>query len=154
MALHLSIGKPSMQLSDDPGDSASQVHVAEAARQAGQLETAAYQAQLKAIAAQFPTCLSAWAALGELALPDDAVTAYAFFRTGYHRGLDRARAVGWNGSQQLPWEQVGNRGFLRCLHGLMSAAMAIGEASEATRTQQFLLELDSANHFGLERSAQ
>jgi hypothetical protein len=35
----------------------------------------------------------------------------------------------------------------------MGAAMAIGEASEVTRTQQFLLELDAANHFGLERSS-
>jgi len=33
----------------------------------------------------------------------------------------------------------------------MCAATAIGEAAEVTRIQQFLLELDPANHFGLER---
>ena len=98
----------------------------------------------------YPTCLSAWAALGELVLPDDVIAAYAFFRVGYHRGLDRARGSGWRGTQALPWGHESNRGFLRCLYGLMCAATTIGEEAEATRTRQFLLELDPANHFGLE----
>ena len=89
--------------------------------------------------------------MGELALPDDVIAAYAFFRVGYHRGLDRARGSGWRGTQQLRWEDESNRGFLRCLYGLMCAATAIGEDAEVTRIHQFLLELDPSNHFGLER---
>ena len=151
MAINIPLGQPFVILPEDPADSAQQVATAEAAWQAGQHTAQAYREQLSRIAARFPTCLSAWAALGELALPDDAVTAYAYFRVGYHRGLDRARASGWRGTQQLRWEHVSNRGFLRCLYGLMRAAMVIGETAEVTRIHQFLLEMDPANHFGLDQ---
>ena len=149
MAINLPLEQP-VVLSPDPDDSAQQVAVALATFQAGQSTASAYRAQLNAIAARYPTCLNAWAALGELALPDDVIAAYAFFRVGYHRGLDRARGSGWRGTQQVRWKDESNRGFLRCLHGLMSAATAIGEEAEVTRTRQFLLELDPSNHFGLE----
>ena len=150
MAIYLPLEQPII-LPPDPDDSAQQVAAALAAFQAGQNTASAYRAQLNAIAAPYPTCLSAWAALGELALPDDVIAAYAFFRVGYHRGLDRARGSGWRGTQQLRWEDESNRGFLRCLYGLMCTATAIGEDAEVTRIHQFLLELDPANHFGLER---
>ena len=43
------------------------------------------------VAAAHPSASVAWAALAEEALADDkAVTAYAYARTGYHRGLDHA----------------------------------------------------------------
>jgi Protein of unknown function (DUF3151) len=150
MAIHLPL-EPPVVLPPDPDDSAQQVTAALAAFQAGQSTASAYRAQLNAIAARHPTCLNAWAALGELALPDDVIAAYAFFRVGYHRGLDRARGSGWRGTQQLRWEDENNRGFLRCLYGLMCAATAIGEEAEVTRIHQFLLELEPSNHFGLER---
>ena len=42
------------------------------------------------VAAAHPSASVAWAALAEQALDDDkAVTAYAYARTGYHRGLDQ-----------------------------------------------------------------
>ena len=138
-------------LPPDPDDSAPQVAAALAAFQAGEITASAYRERLNAVAARYPTCLSAWAALGDLALPADVIAAYAFFRVGYHRGLDRARGSGWRGTQPLPWEHENNRGFLRCLHGLMRAATAIDEEAEADRTRQFLLDLDPANHFGVER---
>jgi Protein of unknown function (DUF3151) len=150
MAIHLPLEQPVI-LPPDPDDSAQQVAAALVAFQAGQSTALAYREQLTAVAARHPTCLSAWAALGELALSDDVIAAYAFFRVGYHRGLDRARGSGWRGTQQLRWEDENNRGFLRCLYGLMCAATAIGEAAEVTRIHQFLLELDPSNHFGLER---
>ena len=150
MAINLPLEQP-VVLPPDPEDSAQQVAAALAAFQAGQSTASAYRAQLSTIAARHPTCLNAWAALGELALPDDVIAAYAFFRVGYHRGLDRARGSGWHGTQQLRWEDESNRGFLRCLHGLMCAARTIGEAAEVTRIHQFLLELDPSNHFRLER---
>jgi len=114
MAIYLPLEQPII-LPPDPDDSTQQVAAALAAFQAGQNTASAYRAQLNAIAAPYPTCLSAWAALGELALPDDVIAAYAFFRVGYHRGLDRARGSGWRGTQQLRWEDESNRGFLRCL---------------------------------------
>jgi len=150
MAINIPFEQP-IALSPDPDNSAQQVAAAFAAFQAGQSTASAYREQLNAIAARYPTCLNAWAALGELALPDDVIAAYAFFRVGYHRGLDRARGSGWRGTQQLRWEDESNRGFLRCLYGLMCAATAIGEAAEVTRIHQFLLGLDPSNHFGLER---
>ena len=150
MAINIPFEQP-IALPPDPDDSAQQVAAALAAFQAGQSTASAYRERLNAITARYPTCLNAWAALGELALPDDVIAAYAFFRVGYHRGLDRARgAAGWRGTQALPWAHESNRGFLRCLYGLMCAATTIGEEAEATRTRQFLLDLDPANHFGLE----
>ena len=48
-----------------------------------------------AVAAANPASLAAWAALAEQALDrGESVTAYAYARTGYHRGLDRLRRAG------------------------------------------------------------
>jgi Protein of unknown function (DUF3151) len=91
------------------------------------------------VAARFPAYSAAWAALAERALAQgDPVTAYAYARTGYHRGLDQLRRSGWHGNGPIPWEHVPNRGFLRCLHALGQAAGAIGEDDEAERCAQFL----------------
>lgn len=95
-----------------------------------------------AVAARWPACLSAWAALGEGALAAGrTVEAYAYFRTGYHRGLDRIRKAGWRGSGRVPWSHEGNRGFLRSVRGLGDAAAAVGEGDEAQRCREFLAEL-------------
>jgi hypothetical protein len=89
-----------------------------------------------------PRSLEAWAALGSLARDD--VEAYACFRVGYHRGLDALRGAGWKGSGLVRWSHPENRGFLRCLDGLRSAAGAIGEQAEEERCAQFLRQLDPA----------
>lgn len=94
---------------------------------------------LAAVAARWPECLTAWAALGEAALAEGrAVAAYAYFRVGYHRGLDRIRGAGWRGAGKVPWAHEANRGFLRSLRGLGAAAGAIGEEAEAARCADFL----------------
>lgn len=94
------------------------------------------------VAARWPECLAAWSALGETALAEGRpVEAYAYFRVGYHRGLDRIRKAGWRGSGRVPWSHEGNRGFLRSLKGLGNAAAAIGEEPEAKRCAEFLVEL-------------
>lgn len=72
------------------------------------------------------------------------MTAYAYARTGYHRGLDSLRRNGWKGHGPVPWSHEPNRGFLRCLHALSLAAAAIGEADEAARCAQFLRDSDPA----------
>jgi Protein of unknown function (DUF3151) len=91
------------------------------------------------VAARFPACSAAWAALAAGAFErGDAVTAYAYARTGYHRGLDQLRRAGWKGHGPVPWEHEPNRGFLRSLHMLGASAAAIGEDDEAERCEQFL----------------
>ena len=91
------------------------------------------------VAARFPAYSAAWAALAERSFAeDDAVTAYAYARTGYHRGLDQLRRAGWSGNGPVPWEHEANRGFLRSLFMLGRAADAIGEDDEARRCEQFL----------------
>jgi hypothetical protein len=106
------------------------------------LAAATNPAAVAEVAAHHPTCLAAWATLGELALRDGRpVEAYAYFRVGYHRGLDRIRHAGWRGTGQVPWSSEGNRGFLRSLSGLAQTATAIGEQDEADRCHQFLTDL-------------
>ena len=77
---------------------------------------------VSAVVARWPRFLDGWARLGELARDD--VEAYACFRVGYHRGLDRLRQSGWRGSGYVRWEHETNRGFLRSLDGLRRAAAA------------------------------
>lgn len=93
-----------------------------------------------AVVARWPRFLDGWARLGELARDD--VEAYACFRVGYHRGLDRLRQSGWRGSGFVRWEHETNRGFLRALDGLRRQAAVIGEEDEAERCALFLAQLD------------
>lgn len=96
--------------------------------------------QVATIVAAAPRLLDGWAALGELGR--DHIERYAYYRIGYHRGLDALRANGWRGSGYVRWGEGGNDGFLRCLRGLQQMAAAIGEDDEAERCQVFLLQLD------------
>jgi hypothetical protein len=97
------------------------------------------------VAARYPDYCAAWAALAERALAaDDAVTAYAFARTGYHRGLDQLRRSGWKGYGPVPWAHEPNQGFLRALAALARAAKAIGENDEAERCEVFLADSSAA----------
>ena len=106
------------------------------------LARATSREEVSQVASRWPECLSAWAALGEGALRSGRlVDAYAYFRVGYHRGLDRLRGAGWRGRGRVPWAHEGNRGFLRSLRGLGAAAAAIGEDDEARRCGAFLAEL-------------
>ena len=115
-----------------PGDSE-----AEDALDAGENPTA--------VAAAHPSASVAWAALAEEALGDDkAVTAYAYARTGYHRGLDQLRRNGWKGFGPVPYSHEANRGFLRCVAALAHAADAIGETDEYQRCLDLLDDCDPA----------
>ena len=95
------------------------------------------------VAAALPASSAAWAALAEAALADgQPVQAYAYARTGYHRGLDALRRAGWKGQGPIPWDHAPNQGFLRALHALGQAAEAIGEDDEAQRCRTFLDDSD------------
>ena len=95
------------------------------------------------VAARYPGSSAGWATLAERAFADgQVISAYAFARTGYHRGLDQLRRNGWKGHGPVPWSHAANRGFLRCLHVLAKAADAIGESDEAARCAQFLRDCD------------
>ncbi|RKS75699.1 uncharacterized protein DUF3151 [Motilibacter peucedani] len=127
MMPNLLAGPPPTHLPDDP-----------AARE--QVEgLVAAGGDVRPAAAAHPASSLAWAVLAEQALDGgDAVTAYAFARTGYHRGLDALRRAGWKGHGPVPWEHEPNRGFLRALAALGRAAAAIGEEPEAERCRDFL----------------
>lgn len=119
-----------------PADDAAEVALAEAAR-------ADTDEAYASVAARFPSSCAAWGALGARALAGGAVvTAYAYARTGYHRGLDQLRRSGWKGHGPVPWAHGPNRGFLRCLYLLSRSADEIGEADEAARCAQFLRDCD------------
>jgi hypothetical protein len=95
------------------------------------------------VAAAHPASSAAWAALAEAALvAGRPVEAYAYARTGYHRGLDALRRAGWKGQGPIPWAHQPNQGFLRALHALGQAAAAIGEEDEAARCAHFLADSD------------
>src|SRR6201993_5469831 len=97
------------------------------------------------VAAAHPAASVAWAQLPEDALADDkAVMAYAYARTGYHRGLDQLRRNGWKGFGPVPYDHEPNRGFLRCVAALARAADAIGEAEEFNRCLDLLEDCDPA----------
>jgi hypothetical protein len=95
---------------------------------------------IAAVVARWPTFLDGWARLGDAA--GDEVEAYACFRVGYHRGLDRLRRAGWRGSGYVRWTHPENRGFLRSLDGLSRSATALHEPDEAQRCTEFLHQLE------------
>ena len=104
-------------------------------------ETASPEALVAAVRSH-PDSSAAWALLAERALAAGTersdVEAYAFARTGYHRGLDALRRAGWRGAGPVPWEHPANRGFLRALWALSVAAGRFGETAEEERCAQFL----------------
>lgn len=112
-----------------------------------------------AVAADAPASSLAWAVLAERALaagnsagnsPEGAdlpagrvttdVEAYAYARTGYHRGLDALRRAGWRGRGPVPAAHQPNQGFLRAVLALALAAERIGERDEHDRCLQLLLD--------------
>jgi hypothetical protein len=97
------------------------------------------------VAAEHPEFSGAWAALAENALESgETIAAYAYARTGYHRGLDQLRRNGWKGFGPVPWAHEPNRGFLRAVAVLAKAAGKIGETHEYDRCLQLLVDSDPA----------
>lgn len=95
------------------------------------------------VAAQHPTASIAWAVLAEDALAKgQTITAYAYARTGYHRGLDLLRRNGWRGFGPVPFDHEPNQGFLRSVAVLARAAGQIGEADEQARCRDLLEDCD------------
>ena len=127
-------GPPETVLTPEPADALAALETARAAAPDDR------RAAVANVVARWPRFLDAWARLGELARDD--VEAYAYFRVGYHRGLDRLRQSGWRGSGYVRWRHPTNQGFLRALDGLRVAAGAIGEHDEEQRCDEFLRQLD------------
>lgn len=118
-----------------PEDHAQRLNAARAVK-----DESAHREFMSRVIAAHPTYLEAWADLGDEARDD--VEAYAYYRVGYHRGLDALRAAGWRGSGYVRWRHESNRGFLRSLIGLANAAERIGENAEADRCRTFAAQLD------------
>lgn len=105
--------------------------------------------ELKALAVADPKDSGVWAALAAHAMKDASgedtsryVTAYAYARTGYHRGLDALRSNGWRGTGPVPWSHEPNRGVLRAIMMLALAARAIGEEDEYIRCLNLVHDCD------------
>jgi hypothetical protein len=128
-------GPPETVLPPEPDDFLADLEAAVADPDEG-----ARRSALRALAARRPRSMAAWAALGACARDD--VEAYAYFRVGYHRGLDQLRQAGWRGSGYVRGAHPENRGFLAALEGLGATAAAIGEEDEAERCAHFLNQLD------------
>ncbi|MGC7093481.1 DUF3151 domain-containing protein [Amycolatopsis lurida] len=97
------------------------------------------------VAAEHPDFSEAWAALAEKAFESgETVAAYAYARTGYHRGLDQLRRAGWKGFGPVPWAHRPNQGFLRALAVLGKSAQRIGETEEYERCRKFITDSDPA----------
>lgn len=102
-------------------------------------------ASLREAASRFPAASYVWGRLAIEALDGgDPVAAYAFARTGYHRGLDALRRAGWRGAGSVPATHIPNQGFLISLLELAAAAEAIGEDEEAKRCRTFADDCDPA----------
>ncbi|TDE99106.1 DUF3151 domain-containing protein [Occultella glacieicola] len=100
---------------------------------------------LRAVAARLPAASYAWGMLAREALAaGDPVAAYAYARTGYHRGLDALRRSGWKGHGPIPADHAPNQGFLIALLALADAAEQIGETEEAQRCRTFADDSDPA----------
>ncbi|MYR08338.1 DUF3151 family protein [Gordonia sp. SID5947] len=101
-------------------------------------------------AAAHPTASIAWAYLADAALAaaeagagtPKVIEAYAYARTGYHRGLDQLRRHGWKGFGPVPWSHEPNQGFLRCVGALARAAKSVGEEDEYLRCLDLLNDSD------------
>ncbi|HUQ62458.1 MAG TPA: DUF3151 family protein [Acidimicrobiales bacterium] len=132
--VNLSSGLPETVLDPEPQEASAALADAMAAPLEGRRDA------VSSVVARWPRNLEAWATLGDLAR--DEVEAYACFRVGYHRGLDRLRQSGWRGSGYVRWSHETNRGFLRSLKGLERAAGDIGESDEEERCAEFVRQLD------------
>ncbi|MCY4493575.1 MAG: DUF3151 family protein [Acidimicrobiaceae bacterium] len=130
--VQLSPGPSETILDPEPSDA---LEALQAAHNADDPVTAIVQ-----VCARWPRMLAAWASLGDAL--DEPALAYAAYRTGYHRGLDRLRANGWRGGGYVLWRHETNRGFLRSLAGLQATAALIGETDEDQRCALLLRQLD------------
>jgi hypothetical protein len=127
-------GPPDTVLPPEPPEALSALERAQAEPDDGRRDAVA------AVVAQWPRFLDAWAAMG--ALGRDPVERYAYYRVGYHRGLDRLRQAGWRGQGYVRFRHPSNRGFLRAVDGLRASAAEIGEHDEEQRSDEFLHQLD------------
>ena len=136
MSQHVSMSSGLPETVIDPEPAEARAALAEALAQAPEARRQA----VSAVVARWPRNLDAWSRLGQLARDD--VEAYACYRVGYHRGLDRLRQNGWRGSGYVRWANEPNRGFLRALQGLGRTAEVLGEDDEARRCAEFVRQLD------------
>jgi len=132
--INLGSGLPETVLDPEPSEALSALEAALASNDGARHDA------VSAVVARYPEFLAGWATLGDLARDD--VEAYAAYRVGYHRGLDRLRRNGWRGSGYVRWSHDTNRGFLRSLDGLRRVAGVLGEAAEEERCSIFLAQLD------------
>ena len=93
-------------------------------------------------------CIDAHAHLGNLAFRVCAEHARRHYAVGVAIG-DHALGPDFCGA--LPWSYLGNRPFLRCLHGLGLSLWRLGRLEEAARVFERLLLLNPEDEQGARR---
>lgn len=92
-----------------------------------------------------PRCLDAYAHLGNFAFDDDVQTALAYYEEGVRIG-DHSLAP--YGEVFVPWGHVGNRPYLRCLHGLALCLWRLERWDDARAKLERLLWLSPSDNQG------
>ena len=91
-------------------------------------------------------CLGAHAGLGFCTFGwANPETAMRHFQVGVRIG---ELSLGSGGSEVLPWSRIGNRPFLRCIHGYGLCLWRMGRFEEAQGTFERLLWLDPGDFLG------
>ena len=103
--------------------------------------------ELREVAARYPAASYPWALLARASLAaGDPVGAYAFARTGYHRGLDSLRKAGWRGAGPIPADHVPNQGFLIAMQPSRSVRTRKRSGAALWRTTPTRPPATSDNH--------
>jgi len=101
---------------------------------------------LNDIMQQAPDFIAGWAALGKIAFDQkEYVEAYAYYRVGYHRSLDKLRGSNWRGAGLVSYDHEPNQPFFHAVEGLMRVSAVFGDIREAERCAQMLLDADPAD---------
>ncbi|MBN2241938.1 MAG: cytoplasmic protein [Acidobacteria bacterium] len=91
-------------------------------------------------------CLDAHAHLGDFAFERNPVDAVLHYEVGLRIG---ELSLGENFAGVLPWSFIGNRPFLRCMHGYGFCLWRLGRFDEAERTFQQMLRLNPSDDQGV-----
>jgi len=112
-------------------------------RDAGRVEEGV--AQLEALIGIDPRCLDAYAHLGSFTFDADVERALAYYEEGARIG---GHSLEPHGELFLPWFGIGNRPYLRCLHGLALCLWRMERWDDAREAVERLLWLNPSDNQG------
>lgn len=120
--------------------------IAEARELQASGDHASAQELLTKVVAQDLRSLEAHASLGDLEFKHWPTLALRHYELGVAIG---SLTIGDDFDGVLPWELLGNRPFLRCVHGMGLSLWRLGKHGPAAEVLRRLVRLDPADHFGV-----